>query len=104
MSSSDEPTKVQIRPEVVARIGHRGFCYGRQEGVSRKPLLSLKMPEIAIVSARRRTQEYSTKVWNSLPNVLLSLERPSEGIRFLSARRGPAIDHGVKTQYRMIDI
>jgi hypothetical protein len=66
--------------------------------------MSLKIPEAATVSARRRTEEYSTKVWDSLLNVLLSLERPSDGIRFLSARRGPAIDHGVKTQYHMIDI
>jgi hypothetical protein len=26
-------TNIQIRPEVVAGVGHRGFCYGRQEGV-----------------------------------------------------------------------
>jgi hypothetical protein len=92
------------RLEVVARVGHRGLCYSRQEGVSCKSLLSFEMPEAATVSARRRTQEYSTKVWNSLLNVLLSSERPPEGIRFLSARRGPAIDHGVKTQYCMIDV
>jgi hypothetical protein len=69
-----------------------------------EPLLSLEMPEVATVSARRRTQELSTKVWDSLLKVLLSLERSSEGIRFLSARRGPAMDHDVKTQYCMIDM
>jgi hypothetical protein len=79
--------KVQIRPGVLVRVGHRGFCYGRWVEVSRESLLSSMVSEVVIVSGKSCAQEHSTKACNSLPNTLLPLKRSSGDMRHLSSSR-----------------